>query len=82
MKPIKNKYYCNGSGKSKMLFETEKKAENFMKFNSDIIKLETGYSPIRSYFCIYCNGWHVTSQAKLTFGTSRIERTLEKELVY
>jgi len=43
-----------------MLFETEKKANNFIKFNSEEIEEESGFKPERSYFCIACNGWHVT----------------------
>jgi len=45
-----------------MLFETEKKAETFIKFNSDEIAEETGYKPERSYFCTYCGGWHITKE--------------------
>jgi hypothetical protein len=62
MKPTKNRIYCNDSGRIKMLFETEKKANLFIKFNSEEIESESGYSPIRVYFCISCNGWHVTSK--------------------
>ena len=35
MKPNKSFVYCTNSNRRKMLFETEKKAENFMKFNND-----------------------------------------------
>ena len=49
-----------------MLFESEKKADTFMKFNSSDIEEETGYSPTRSYYCVYCGGFHVTSKAKLS----------------
>lgn len=62
MKPSKSKVYCKDCGRAKILFETEKKAETFIKFNSEEIESETGYSPVRSYFCILCNGWHVTSK--------------------
>lgn len=62
MKPIKNRYHCVFSGRVKMLFETEKKAKNFMKFNNDTIESENGYKPVRAYFCICCNGWHLTSK--------------------
>jgi len=77
MKPTKNKFYCKDSGQSKMLFETEKKANNFIKFNSDEIEAETGYKPVRSYYCMYCDGWHVTSQAEFDAGKwSRTERVI------
>jgi len=61
MKPTKNKVFCKDCERTKMLFETEKKAENFIKFNHEEIEAESGYSPIRSYFCIFCGGWHITS---------------------
>ena len=62
MKPTKNRIFCYDCGHIKMLFETEKKADTFIKFNVDEIKNQRGYAPIRSYFCIACNGWHVTSK--------------------
>jgi hypothetical protein len=62
MKPIKNRFHCIYSGRVKMLFKTEKKANNFMKFNNDTIESENGYKPVRAYFCICCNGWHLTSK--------------------
>lgn len=64
MKPTKNRVYCKDSGRKKMLFETEKKANTFIKFNSEEIAAESGFGPSRSYFCIFCNGWHVTSKAE------------------
>ncbi len=64
MKPIKNRYYCNGCSRVKMLFKTEEKALNFIKYNSEEIFNETGVAPIRAYYCQYCGGWHVTSSAK------------------
>lgn len=33
-----------------------------MKFNNEDIRAESGYSPNRSYYCISCGGWHVTSK--------------------
>ena len=61
MKP-KNRVYCYECGRPKMVFETEKKANTFIKFNSEIIEEENGFKPIRTYFCESCNGWHITSQ--------------------
>jgi len=77
MKPIKNRFFCKDCGKSKMLFETEKKANTFIKFNSDEILSETGFSPTRSYFCLFCNGWHVTSMEEKLNKTSRTEKVLD-----
>ncbi len=45
MKPIKNKVFCKNCGRTKMLFDTEKKAENFIKFNKEEIETESGYGP-------------------------------------
>ena len=60
-----------------MLFETSKKAENFIKFNRDEIEAESGYGPQRSYHCMFCEGWHVTS-IKENIGLSRKERIFEQ----
>ena len=61
-----------------MLFEDEKKANLFLQFNTEDILAECGYSPIRSYFCIACNGWHVTSQNEAPNYKSVTENVLEK----
>ena len=77
MKPTKNRVFCEDCGKPKMLFKTEKKAETFIKFNSDEIEEESGYKPERSYFCAYCGGWHITSQKEYLGIKSRTEKILE-----
>ncbi len=61
MRPIKNRFFCLACGKPKMLFSTQKKADNFIKFNADDIMEETGIKPARSYYCQLCFGYHVTS---------------------
>lgn len=61
MKPTKNRVFCYDCNRPKMLFKTEKQAMNFIKFNADEIREETGYAPTRAYFCEACGGWHVTS---------------------
>ena len=76
MKPTKNRIHCNNSGKVRMLFETEKKANLFIKFNSEEIESESGYSPVRAYFCISCNGWHVTSREDRQNRASETEQFL------
>jgi len=60
-----------------MLFESEKKAETFIKFNSEAIGEESGYKPERCYFCIYCDGWHVTSHRENLDIKSRTEKILD-----
>ena len=64
MKPTKNKVMCFDCGRNKMLFETEKKALNFIKFNADDIEDNSGKRPIRAYYCDSCCGWHVTSSSE------------------
>ena len=59
MKP-KNRIYCASSGRSKLLFATEKKALTYVKFNYDEILQENGVAPIRAYYCECCMGWHTT----------------------
>lgn len=77
MKPTRSRIYCRDSAKSKILFETEKKADNFIKFNADDIEAESGRRPIRSYFCISCGGFHVTSKKEDPGMKSRSELVLE-----
>ena len=78
MKPSKNKIFCRDCGKQKQVFETEKKADNFIKFNSNDIELESGYAPKRSYFCVACGAWHITSNENEFQGKSFTEKVLEK----
>ena len=60
--PQKNKIYCFAAKKYKSVFDSEKAANNYIKFNAKDISSTKGYAPIRSYFCSLCGGWHVTSQ--------------------
>ncbi len=78
MKPTKNRFVCKDCGKIKMLFKTEKKANNFIKFNGETIEEESGYKPVRSYYCLYCDGWHLTSQKENLEKKSRTEDILER----
>ena len=59
MKPTKNKVYCRECGRTKMLFEEERQALNFLKFNSSEFDDKT---PIRACYCDACFGWHLTSR--------------------
>lgn len=56
-KPSKNRFYCPECRRSKMLFESETKANTFIKFNKD--NIENG-NKLRPYFCECCGGWHIT----------------------
>lgn len=77
MKPTKSRIFCREAQRSKMLFESEKKAENFMQYNSKEILNESGYAPVRSYHCIACDGWHLTSRREDLNLPSKTELVLE-----
>lgn len=53
-----------------MLFESEKNALNFIKFNADEIREENGKAPERAYYCDVCIGWHVTSMENFDTASS------------
>lgn len=76
MKPTKNQFYCIDCGKRKMRFETEKKANTFIKFNANDVEQERGLKPERSYYCPACCSWHITSQKEIKYGKSRTEAIL------
>lgn len=78
MKPTKNRIYCRDCGRFKMVFENEKKANTFIKFNGDEIEAASGFAPIRAYYCIVCGGWHVTSKEEVPGLKSPTEIRLEK----
>lgn len=61
MKPTRNKFYCFDCGRPKMLFKSQKKADNFIRFNKESFEEEGKKVPVRSYYCEACGGWHVTS---------------------
>lgn len=71
MKPTKSLVFCYGCNRRKMLFPTQEKADNFIKFNKEEILDEKGRAPVRSYYCRLCNGYHVTSNPSLTEGEIR-----------
>jgi hypothetical protein len=77
MKPNRSKVYCADAGRSKILFETEKKAINFIKFNAEEIRSESGFSPTRAYFCISCGGYHVTSKRDDSYFKTRDREMIE-----
>jgi len=78
MKPLKNRIFCHDCGRQKMLFETEAKAQAFMRFNNSEIKSVNGYAPIRSYFCIVCGGWHLTSKIGDGYVKINTKKVLER----
>lgn len=61
MRP-KHSIFCRDAGKSKLVFETEKKAWNFIRFNGQEILEESGKIPCRVYYCESCGGYHTSSK--------------------
>lgn len=78
MKPTKNKIFCLACQRPKMLFKSKSKADNFIKFNAEAIFEETGVAPVRSYFCMFCGGWHVTSNPSMEEGENMNARDRRK----
>lgn len=64
MKPNdRNRILCPDCGKSKILFGSERKATNFIKYNGkDILKENQTIDDLRVYYCPSCGGWHITSK--------------------
>lgn len=46
MKPKKNRIFCRDCNKYKTLFESESKADNFIKFNHEEIEACSGHAPL------------------------------------
>ena len=53
MKPTKNRVYCRDCGRVKMLFETEKQADTFIRFNREEIEERAGYCPQEVIFVLF-----------------------------
>lgn len=79
MKPTKNHVYCQSCHKSKIQFDTKKKADSFIKYNADEIYETSGHAPVRSYYCVTCCCWHVTSNPSQEVG-ERLDRRDRKSL--
>ena len=78
MKPTRNRVFCLECGRSKMLFETEKKALLFMKYNNEEIAAENDVVPTRAYFCESCGGGHLTPLATVLDIPSKTERVIDR----
>lgn len=77
MKPSKNRHFCMECERVKMLFESQKKADKFIEFNSADIETINGYKPERSYYCDSCGGWHITSKKDKPSGRSITDVVLD-----
>lgn len=70
----KNRIMCPDCGKQKMLFESESKANNFIKFNKS--KIKNG-DKLRSYYCTACCAWHISHVAFLKEMNERTNKLIE-----
>lgn len=82
MKPVKNHYFCIGAYRAKMLFKEKHNADNFIRFNAEEIYEQSGKAPVRSYYCQFCGGWHVTSIVSRQEGEKRDERDSARMVMY
>ena len=74
MKPTKNRVFCRECGRLKMLFENEKQALTFIKFNANNFDNK---APTRAYYCEACFGWHVTSRDGESYKNPMTENMIE-----
>ena len=65
---------CPDCRREKILFETQKKAENFIKFNGE--ELVDDVTKLRVYYCPACCGYHVSSHEY--HGGNRTEELIQK----
>ena len=77
MKPNRGRVFCRECHRQKLLFDSEKKAELFIKFNAEETAECNGYAPVRSYYCMCCGGWHVTHKPFNSEMKSVSERIVE-----
>jgi hypothetical protein len=75
MKPSKNHVMCPECFKPKMVFETEKQALNFIKFNKKDV--ERDGETLRAYYCPSCMGWHITSKPYRTWYKGQTDRLIK-----
>ena len=54
----KNRIMCPDCGRPKMQFESERKAQDFIKWNAD--GFENGGESLRAYYCKACCCWHIS----------------------
>lgn len=73
MKP-KNRIWCPDCNRPKMLFESERKANDFIKWNGD--DLPKDGDKLRAYYCPSCCGWHLSHRAHKSEYDNRTDRLI------
>ena len=61
MKRAKNKVYCVSCKREKLLFETQEAADRYIKFFREEKEGMNAKMASRSYYCVFCGGYHLTS---------------------
>lgn len=78
MKPKNNSYWCPDCNRPKMRFETERKAQNFIKYNgNDILREGQTIEQIRVYYCPSCCAYHITTKPYNKSYEHKTERLIE-----
>jgi uncharacterized protein YukE len=76
MKPT-HRVFCKDCNRLKILFESDSKAYNFIKYNADEIESGGGKRLKRVYYCPYCMGYHVTSTNRYMEGLDSTNKVVE-----
>lgn len=71
----KNRVMCPDCNRQKILFETEEKALNFIKYNSK--NIDSHGNPLRPYYCPACCGYHISSKPYNEKYEGRTDRLIE-----
>lgn len=71
----KNRIVCPDSNRTKMLFETERKANDFIKWNGG--EIDTHGGVLRPYYCPACCGWHITHKEHNEHYDNRTDRMID-----
>lgn len=72
----RNRVMCPDCGKSKLQFETEKKAQDFIRWNGSELKRQDGN--LRPYYCPACCCWHISHKQKYDGIDQRTDRMIER----
>ena len=75
MKPTKNRMFCRECNRPKILFEEEKQALNFLKFNTGEYEEQV---PLRAYCCNACMGWHITSKEGESYINPMVDKVINQ----
>ncbi len=75
MRP-KHRVWCPDCQRPKMLFETERKAQDFIQWNGD--DMEYGADTLRAYYCPACCGWHISHRGHRSWYDRQTEQMIHR----